>query len=218
MGALVQCWHNDYGPFRVYNISKWSKILLDWIFATADVEGPMTPFASGPQFVKRATATPCFPLSSRRYCLIASVSNLRLHLGVMQLPSIHTFFILHTLVWSQKEAEWIEESSQRVSRFIHWCCRSFVNQGWKISEKREDQSFISLRPVQKCVHFKFYPCTVWLLLTWKVCKCAKIWFKSTSDCQLPSLVRPLGLNQAGASSTLIPMSRASVQTEIITFS
>lgn len=37
---------------------------------TADVEGPMNMFASGPQFVKSATAPRCVPLASRHSCLL----------------------------------------------------------------------------------------------------------------------------------------------------
>lgn len=92
----------------------------------------MTPFASGPQFVKRATAPHAFlfPPGVLAWLPKECVSNFRLHLGAMWLPSS-----THTLVWSQKESEWIEERSQRTSSFIHWCWWGFVNQGWRISKK-----------------------------------------------------------------------------------
>lgn len=45
------------------------KTFRNWIFGRADV-GPMNVVASGPQFVKAATAPQCFPLAFRHSSLI----------------------------------------------------------------------------------------------------------------------------------------------------
>lgn len=47
-----------------------------------DVEDPMNMFASGPQFVKSATAPQCFPAASRHSCLLIKKSVSIFHLDL----------------------------------------------------------------------------------------------------------------------------------------